>query len=76
VGPLAQSDGHDAPGLTDELVPGLAAVIDEIVVGFEDPVGKPVIAHKLPDIFHWVELGRFWRQGDDGDVGWHDEVRR
>ena len=45
--PLAQSDGLDAPGLIDELVPSLAAVIDEIIVGFEDTVGEPIIAHEL-----------------------------
>jgi hypothetical protein len=35
---MAQSDGHDAPWLIDELVPGFAAMVDEIVVGFEDTV--------------------------------------
>jgi len=35
--------------LIDELVPSLAAVVDEIVVGFEDAVGEPVVAHELPD---------------------------
>jgi hypothetical protein len=44
---LAQSNGHDAPGLIDELVPSLAAVIDEIIVGFEDAIGEPIIAHVL-----------------------------
>ena len=33
MGPLAQSDGHDAPELLDELVPGVAAVSDDVVVG-------------------------------------------
>ena len=32
VRPLAQSDGHDAPRLIDELVPGFATMVDEIVV--------------------------------------------
>jgi UDPglucose 6-dehydrogenase len=32
VRPLTQSDGHDAPRLIDELVPGLATMVDEIVV--------------------------------------------
>jgi len=32
VGPLAQSYGHDAPGLIEEPVPGRAAMVDEIVV--------------------------------------------
>ena len=73
---MAQSDGHDVPGLIDELVPRLAAVVDEIVVGFEDMVGEPVIAHELPDILDRIELGAFRRQGDDSDVGRHDEARR
>ena len=36
--PIAQTDGHDAPGLIDEPVPSRAAMVDEIVVGFEDVV--------------------------------------
>ena len=60
---MAQADGHDPP-------------VDEIVVGFEDAIGEPVVAHELPDVFHGVELGGFRRQGDDGDVGRHDEARR
>jgi len=41
---LAQSDGHDAPWLIDELVPGRTAMVDEIVVGFEDAIGEPIVA--------------------------------
>ena len=74
--PLAQSEGHYAPGLIDELVPSLAAVIDEVVIGFEDAIGEPVVAHELPDVLDRVEFGTFRRQGDDGDVGWHNEARR
>ena len=74
--PLAQSDGHDAPGLVDELIPCLAAVIDEIIVRFEDAVGELVIAHELPDVLNRVEFGGFRRQGHDGDVGRHGEARR
>jgi hypothetical protein len=47
---LAQSDGHDAPRLIDELVPCRTTMVDEIVVGFEDAVGVPVVAHELPDV--------------------------
>ena len=74
--PFAQSDGHDAPGLIDELVPGVAAVVDEVVVGFEDAVREPVVAHELPDVFDRVELGAFRRQRQYGDVGRHDELAR
>jgi hypothetical protein len=73
--PLAQSDGHDAPRLVDEFVPCFAAMIDEILVRLEDSVGQPVVAHELPDVFDRVELGAFWRQGDNGDVGRYDEAR-
>ena len=38
AGPIAARDGHDLPGLINERVPGVAAVVDDIVEGFEDPV--------------------------------------
>lgn len=56
MGLLAQSEGHDAPGLVDELVPGEAAVVDDVIVGLEDAVRKPIVAHELPDVLDWVEL--------------------
>jgi hypothetical protein len=40
--PIAASDGHDFPGLINERVPGVAAVIDDFVEGFEDAVRQPV----------------------------------
>ena len=67
--PLAQSDGHDFPRAFDEHVPGIAAVIDNIVVGFEDAVREPVVAHILPDIFDRIEFRALRRQRDNGDVG-------
>jgi hypothetical protein len=63
--PLAQSEGHDAPRLIDQLVPSLAAVVDEIVVGFEDAVGEPVIP-SLTDqnrCAHWRNPRDMMRQG-------------
>ena len=71
--PLAQSDGHDLPGSVDKDIPGVAAVIDDIVVGFEDAVREPVVAHILPDIFNRVELRAFRRQGENGDVGGNEQ---
>ena len=72
---MAQSDGHDSPGLIDELVPRHTAVVDEIVVRFEDAVRQPVVTQELPDVFDRIELGTFRRQRHNGDVGWHDESR-
>ena len=67
---MAQSDGHDAPGLGDELVPGLAALVEDVGIGLEDPVAEPVLAHELPEVFDRVQFGRFRRQGQQGDVAW------
>ena len=70
MSPFSASDRHDLPGLIDELVPGFATQRDDIVVGLEYPVGKPVIAHELPYVFDKVKLGRSWWQEHQCDVGW------
>jgi len=36
--PVATRDRHDFPGLVNQRVPGMAAVVDDIVEGFEDAV--------------------------------------
>lgn len=74
--PLAQSDRHDAPRLIDEVVPGEAALVDDVVVGFEDAVRQPVVTHELPDVLDRVELGASRRQRQQGDVGRHDQFGR
>jgi len=73
VRPLAQPDGHDFPRTVDERIPSIAAVIDYIVVGFEDAVREPVVAHILPDIFDRVKFRAFRRQRDNGDVGGNEQ---
>jgi hypothetical protein len=62
------------PWLIDEFVPGLAAVVDDVVVGREDAVGEPVVAHELPDVFNRVQFGAFCRQCDDADIAGHNEL--
>ena len=74
--PRSQSDRHDGPGLVDEPVPSVAAMVDESVVGGEDAVGQPVVAQELPDVLLRVQLGALGRQLDDGDVGGHVELGR
>jgi hypothetical protein len=49
-------------------------VIENVVVGFENPIREPVIAHVLPDIFDLVELRRFRRQRQEGDVGGNQQL--
>ena len=49
-------------------------MIDDVVVGSEDAVGEPVVAHELPDVFDRVEFGAFGRQRDDADVIGYDEL--
>jgi hypothetical protein len=60
---LAQSDRHNPPGLVDELVPGIAAGVDQIVIGFEDTVREPVVAHELPDVLDRMSSGDFDGKG-------------
>src|SRR5690349_17500912 len=48
--PFSQAEGHNEPGAVDELVPSTAAMVEDVLVGGEDPVRKPVLAHVLPDV--------------------------
>jgi hypothetical protein len=76
MGPIACAERHDSPGLIGELVPGVVAVVDDAVEGFEDPVREPVFAHELPYVFLRVQLRAFCRQGDQRDVGRDDQPAR
>src|SRR5664280_74865 len=51
-------------------------MIDDIVVGFEDSVREPVVAHVLPDVFNGIEFRAFWRQCENGDVGGNEQSCR
>ena len=75
MGPPARSDRHDEPRAFNQFVPVEAAMIEDVIVVGENPVGEPIIAHVLPDVFDRVEFRGFRRQGDDGDIGRHDETR-
>ena len=66
MGPRPQSDGHDTPRLIGEAVPCEAAMVEDVVVGFEDAVRQPVVAHELPDVFDGVQLGASGRQRHEG----------
>lgn len=68
MGPFSEADGEDLPGLVDEGVPGEAAVIEDVVIRFEDAVGEPVVADELPEVFDRIELWAPWRQGQERDV--------
>ena len=76
MGPNTVSDGHDFPWLINEVVPGVAAMVDDVFMGCEDAVGQPVISQELADVFDRVELGRTRRQGKDGDIVGHVELAR
>jgi hypothetical protein len=41
----------------EESVLGVAAVVDDVVVGFEDAVRRQVSPHELPDVLLRVEFG-------------------
>src|SRR3954447_18707421 len=76
MGPIAHTYGHDLPRLIDEAVPCLAAMVDDVVVGLEDAVREPVVAHELPDILDGVQLWAFRWERHQRDGRRHDEVAR
>ena len=41
---MAYSDEHEPPELISELVASITAMVDEIVVGFEDAIGDATLA--------------------------------
>lgn len=49
-------------------------MIDDVVIGFENAVGQPVLAQKLPDVFGRIQLWTFRRQRNERDVGRHDQL--
>ena len=57
--PVSQSDGHDPPRLVGDPVPGLAAMVDDVLVILEDPVREIVASHELPEVFDGVQPWRF-----------------
>ena len=60
--------------LASEFVPGLAAVVEQIVSVEEDPVGQPIVAHELSDVLGRVELGTFGRKGREREIARHIEL--
>lgn len=67
--PFSASDCHHAPWLIDELVPSLAAVVDDVVAGCGYPARQPVVVHELPNVLNRVALGALSGQCDGADVG-------
>jgi hypothetical protein len=63
-------------GLFDEPVPRGTTMIEEAFVGLENEIREPVVAQELPDVLNGVELGTFWRQGNESDVLRYGELGR
>jgi len=57
MSPITEADGHYSPWFIGKSVPGEAAMIKNVVVGFEDRVREPIVADELPDILNWVQFG-------------------
>ena len=54
----------------------MATVVDDVVVGFEDTIRQPVVAHELPDVLDRVEFWTPGRQRHERDVPRHDQFGR
>ena len=49
---------------------------DDVVVGFEDPVRQPIVAHELPYVLYGVQFRRPRRKRQESDVARDLELRR
>jgi hypothetical protein len=58
----------DASWLADEVVPGLAASVFDVLVGLVYAVGELVLAQICPDVFLRIELWAVGRQVQQADV--------
>ena len=70
--PTAQSDGHDAPGLSDEAVPGEAAVVKNVGVGLMR-LDSQLSRMNCQIISTGLSSGVIRGQRQQVDVGWDDE---
>jgi hypothetical protein len=50
-------------------------MIDDVVVGFKNVVGEPIIPHELPDVFDRIKFWAFGWQWDDANILGYDERR-
>jgi hypothetical protein len=67
-GPLAPGEGSDPFRHLHELVPGLAAGIDNSFVAWPHLMTEPVLAHEFPHVLSRVQFGCIRRQGQQHDV--------
>jgi transcriptional regulator with XRE-family HTH domain len=72
--PGAVGDGGQPLGLLGQAVPGVAASIEDGVVGIPNLVAEPVAAEVLPHILHGVQFRRVGRQRQQGEVVGHDQA--
>ena len=56
MGPPARSDRHDEPRAFNQFVPVEAAMVEDVIVVGENPVGEPIVAHVLPDVLDGIEF--------------------
>jgi hypothetical protein len=63
MSPLVPSDGHDAPRLIAQFIPGAAAEVDDLLAEIEDAVGEPIVAHVLPTFSVGFNLGALAGKG-------------
>ena len=67
MAPIAESDGSDPCGCRED-VPGVAASVDDVVVGIVDADGEVVVADIFPDVYDGIQFGRVAQQAEQGNV--------
>lgn len=60
--------------LSSEPLPGIAACVDDSIVGLEHAIAELVTSQIGPDVLDWIELGTVGRQVQQGDVVGHAQL--
>jgi hypothetical protein len=66
--PRSGCDGSDAVGVVCEECPGVAGLVENVVVTVEDGDREFIATQIFPDVFDRVEFWRVGRQRDERDV--------
>ena len=72
--PRIGARGSDASGLGEQVIPGIAAGIDDLGGIGEDAVGEAVVPEVEPEALDRVQLGRIGRQEHQAEIGRHHQV--
>lgn len=65
---MPSCDGYNSGWSCEKVIPGVAACLDDGVVGVVEAEREVILAQILPDVLDRIELGRVGRQAEQREV--------